>query len=121
MDLLFKRVLNLDGFLSLSSGQYDYSHQLLCKVDIEKIPSVQALLEESLFEQVLKFKVIPNPVLILQMPRSGNKFKMFKGILTNLSIDITDLLQNCKAALIQAYFFKQSFNLQESFNCAFYI
>jgi len=30
------------------------------------------------------------------MPRSGNNFKMFKGLLPNLTIDITDLIQDSK-------------------------
>jgi len=83
--------------VALSSGQSDFFYQvILASGDKEKIPTVQQVLEECLFQERLKFKAIPSPGLILQMPRSGNKFKVFKGILPNLSIDITDLLEDSK-------------------------
>lgn len=92
--MLFRHVLHLEEFLSLSSNKSDFFHQVLCNPDSEKIPTVQQLFEQSLREQNLKLKCAPSPVLILQMPRSGNKYKMFKGILPNLTIDITDLIED---------------------------
>jgi ubiquitin thioesterase CYLD len=99
LHILFNKVLHLPEFLSLSLGQDDYFHQVLVTatpsdVDKKRIPSVQALLEQSFMGQKLKFKTIPSPALILQMPRSGNKYRTYDGILPNLTIDITDLLQD---------------------------
>jgi ubiquitin thioesterase CYLD len=101
LQLLFDKVLNLDEFMSLSSGQSDFFHQVLVQQtedDRNKIPSIQQLFEQSLMLQELKLKRVPQPALILQMPRSGNKYKMYEGILPNLTIDITDLLEDSKRA-----------------------
>lgn len=38
--------------------------------------------------------------LIIQMPRCGKKFKMFSHILPTTELDITDLLYNCKALIL---------------------
>ncbi|XP_021952606.1 ubiquitin carboxyl-terminal hydrolase CYLD isoform X2 [Folsomia candida] len=97
LQLLFDKVLNLSEFMSLSSGQSDFFHQVLVQQtdqDRHKIPSIQQLFEQSLMLQELKLKGVPQPALILQMPRSGNKYKMYDGILPNLTIDITDLLED---------------------------
>jgi len=97
LQLLFSKVLNLDEFMSLSSGHSDFFHQVLVaqtEEDKNKIPTIQQLFEQSLIMQELKLKTIPRPALILQMPRSGNKYKMYDGILPNLSIDITDLMED---------------------------
>lgn len=99
LQLLFDKVLNLSEFMSLSSGQSDFFHQVLVQQtdqDRHKIPSIQQLFEQSLMLQELKLKGVPQPALILQMPRSGNKYKMYDGILPNLTIDITDLLEDSK-------------------------
>jgi len=101
LQLLFDKVLNLDEFMSLSSGQSDFFHQVLVGPsddDRNKVPSIQQLFERSLILQELKLKRVPQPALILQMPRSGNKYKMYDGILPNLTIDITDLLEDSMSA-----------------------
>ncbi|ODN04569.1 Ubiquitin carboxyl-terminal hydrolase CYLD [Orchesella cincta] len=97
LQLLFSKVLNLEEFMSLSSGHSDFFHQVLVaqtEEDKNKIPTIQQLFEQSLIMQELKLKTVPRPALILQMPRSGNKYKMYDGILPNLSIDITDLMED---------------------------
>jgi len=99
LQLLFKKVFNLNEFMPLSSGQADFFHQVLIQQnenDKGKLPTVQQLFEQSLMMQELKLKGVPTPALILQMPRSGNKYKMYDGILPNLTIDITDLLEDGK-------------------------
>jgi hypothetical protein len=97
LQLLFSKVLHLEEFMSLSSGQSDFFHQVLVQQtddDKSKIPTIQQLFEQSLIMQDLKLKSTPVPALILQMPRSGNKYKMYEGIVPNLTIDITDLMEN---------------------------
>ncbi|CAG7717370.1 unnamed protein product [Allacma fusca] len=97
LQILFKDVLQLDEFIKLSSKESDYFHQVLVQHnenDRGEVPSIQYLFEQSLINQELKLTEIPSPALLLQMPRSGNKYKMYSGIFPNLTIDITDLMEN---------------------------
>ncbi|KAA0723977.1 Ubiquitin carboxyl-terminal hydrolase CYLD [Triplophysa tibetana] len=56
-----------------------------------RVSSVQMLLESSFMHSGLKLTEAPS-CLPLLMPRFGKEFKMFDMILTSLSLDITDLL-----------------------------
>jgi ubiquitin thioesterase CYLD len=96
LHILFRDILRLDEFVSWSSGNSDYFHQVWCdeNQNEDHIPSVQQLFEQSLQLQKMKLRGIPRPALILQMPRSGNKYKTYKGILPNLTIDVTDLMDD---------------------------
>lgn len=58
---------------------------------LQRVSSVQALLESSFIHAGLKFTEAPS-CLPLLMPRFGKEFKMFDAILPSLTLDITDLL-----------------------------
>lgn len=87
------------------------------------MPTVQQLLETSCLSGHLKFEEVSearlfscdafarslsrlNPIallcpqvpscLMVQMPRFGNKYKMFSHIIPSTELDITDLLYNCE-------------------------
>lgn len=86
------------------------------------MPTVQQLLETSCLSGGLKFEEVPerssfafasflsrlnmNSIVLLcsqvpsclmvQMPRFGNKYKMFSHIIPSTELDITDLLYNCE-------------------------
>ncbi|XP_035711101.1 ubiquitin carboxyl-terminal hydrolase CYLD isoform X2 [Folsomia candida] len=93
MYVLFSEVLNLEEFLSLSSGQSDYFHQILvAREGRGRTPTIQQIFEESLIVQELKLKGVPKPVLILQMSRT-NSWKSFEYIIPSLRMDITHLLE----------------------------
>ena len=99
LQILFKEVLQVPEFIKLSSNESDFFHQVLVQTnenDRNSVPSIQLLFEQSLIMQELRLTEIPSPALILQMPRSGNKYKMYDGIFPNLTIDITDLMENSK-------------------------
>ncbi|KAM7339758.1 hypothetical protein ACRRTK_000373 [Alexandromys fortis] len=57
------------------------------------VPTVQQLLEWSFINSNLKFAEAPS-CLIIQMPRFGKDFKMFKKIFPSLELNITDLLED---------------------------
>uniref|UniRef100_A0AAR2JBJ3 ubiquitinyl hydrolase 1 n=1 Tax=Pygocentrus nattereri TaxID=42514 RepID=A0AAR2JBJ3_PYGNA len=63
----------------------DYNNSLV-------LPTVQQLLEHSFYNSGLRLAEVPS-CLILTMPRSGKKFKMFSKIIPSLELDITDLDQ----------------------------
>uniref|UniRef100_A0AAR2L2H5 ubiquitinyl hydrolase 1 n=1 Tax=Pygocentrus nattereri TaxID=42514 RepID=A0AAR2L2H5_PYGNA len=64
----------------------DYNNSLV-------LPTVQQLLEHSFYNSGLRLAEVPS-CLILTMPRSGKKFKMFSKIIPSLELDITALLSN---------------------------
>ncbi|XP_039256844.2 ubiquitin carboxyl-terminal hydrolase CYLD-like [Styela clava] len=57
------------------------------------IPSTQQLLEKSLISADLKFRNVP-VCLIIQMPRFGKEYKMFKKLRPSLQLDITNLVED---------------------------
>ncbi|XP_067257042.1 ubiquitin carboxyl-terminal hydrolase CYLD [Chanodichthys erythropterus] len=58
---------------------------------LQRVASVQALLESSFMHSGLKLTEAPS-CLPLLMPRFGKEFKMFDAILPSLTLDVTDLL-----------------------------
>lgn len=50
------------------------------------------------FKPDVAFLICPQmpSCLMVQMPRFGNKYKMFSHIIPSTELDITDLLYNCK-------------------------
>ncbi|KAF3689501.1 Ubiquitin carboxyl-terminal hydrolase CYLD [Channa argus] len=97
--VLFQKVLCIEPLLKIRSrcetSHGTYTFQIfLDKELVGPIPTVQQLLETSCLSNDLKFEEIPS-CLMLQMPRFGNKYKMFPYIIPSTELDITDLLYNC--------------------------
>ncbi|XP_061688425.1 ubiquitin carboxyl-terminal hydrolase CYLD [Syngnathoides biaculeatus] len=96
--LLFQTVLGIEPLLKLRSRnescQGTYTFQIfLEKEQITQIPTVQQLLDTSCLSCDIKFEEMPS-CLIVQMPRFGNKYKMFSHIIPSMELDMTDLLYN---------------------------
>ncbi|XP_034023158.1 ubiquitin carboxyl-terminal hydrolase CYLD [Thalassophryne amazonica] len=96
--LLFQKVLCMEPLLKLRSRRERahgaYTFQIfLEKEQVGQMPTVQQLMDTSCLSCDLKFEEIPS-CLIVQMPRFGNKYKMFPHIIPSLELDITDLLYN---------------------------
>ncbi|XP_061584032.1 ubiquitin carboxyl-terminal hydrolase CYLD [Cololabis saira] len=96
--VLFQKVLCIEPLLKLRSegetSQGTYTLQIfLEKEQIGQMPTVQQLLDASCLTGNLKFEAVPS-CLIVQMPRFGNKYKMFSHIIPSTELDITDLLYN---------------------------
>ncbi|KAK2862522.1 hypothetical protein Q5P01_002055 [Channa striata] len=97
--VLFQKVLCVEPLLKIRSrcetSQGAYTFQIfLDKEQMGPIPTVQQLLETSCLSNDLKFEEMPS-CLMIQMPRFGNKYKMFPHIIPSTELDITDLLYNC--------------------------
>lgn len=96
--VLFEKVLCMEPLLKLRSGpetcQGAYTFQIfLEKEQMGQMPTVQQLLDTSCLSGDLKFEEMPS-CLIVQMPRFGNKYKMFSHIIPSTELDVTDLLYN---------------------------
>ncbi|XP_028261949.1 ubiquitin carboxyl-terminal hydrolase CYLD [Parambassis ranga] len=96
--VLFQKVLCMEPLLKLrlkgETAQGTYTFQIfLEKEQVGKVPTVQQLLETSCLSGDLKFETVPS-CLIVQMPRFGNKYKMFSHIIPSMKLDITNLLHN---------------------------
>ncbi|XP_041673074.1 ubiquitin carboxyl-terminal hydrolase CYLD [Cheilinus undulatus] len=96
--VLFQKVLCMEPLLKLKSGcetsQGAYTFQIfLEKEQMGQLPTVQQLLDASCMSGDLKFEEMPS-CLMVQMPRFGNKYKMFSHIIPSTELDITDLLYN---------------------------
>ncbi|KAF7208836.1 ubiquitin carboxyl-terminal hydrolase CYLD [Nothobranchius furzeri] len=98
ISVLFQKVLRIEPLLRLRSEEGTshgaYTLQIfLEKEQIKQMPTVQHLLDTSCQSGHLQFEAVPS-CLIIQMPRCGNKYKMFSHILPSTELDITDLLHN---------------------------
>ncbi|XP_076605155.1 ubiquitin carboxyl-terminal hydrolase CYLD [Chaetodon auriga] len=96
--VLFQKVLCMEPLLKLKSrdetSQGAYTFQVfLEKEQVGPMPTVQQLLDTSCLSGDLKFEEMPS-CLMVQMPRFGNKYKMFSHIIPSTELDITDLLYN---------------------------
>ncbi|XP_026203242.1 ubiquitin carboxyl-terminal hydrolase CYLD [Anabas testudineus] len=96
--VLFQKVLCIEPLLKLRSRQETcqgaYTFQIfLEKEQVGQMPTVQQLLDTSCLSGDLKFEEVPS-CLMVQMPRFGNKYKMFSHIIPSTELDITDLLCN---------------------------
>ncbi|XP_034726257.1 ubiquitin carboxyl-terminal hydrolase CYLD [Etheostoma cragini] len=96
--VLFQKVLCMEPLLKLRSRQ-DICHGaytlqiFLEKEQMGQMPTVQQLLDTSCLSGDLKFEEMPS-CLLVQMPRFGNKYKMFSHIIPSTELDVTDLLYN---------------------------
>ncbi|XP_070707407.1 ubiquitin carboxyl-terminal hydrolase CYLD [Pempheris klunzingeri] len=96
--VLFQKVLCMEPLLRLRSrretSQGAYTFQIfLEKEQMGQMPTVQQLLDTSCLSGDLKFEEMPS-CLMVQMPRFGNKYKMFSHIIPSTELDLTDLLYN---------------------------
>lgn len=93
LNALLSQVMNADPLLHLSSGEHTFFYQLFIEKD-EKLlyPTTQILLELSSLQGDVKLKEVP-ACLILQMPRFGKEYKMYRRIIPSLELDITDILE----------------------------
>lgn len=96
--VLFQKVLCMEPLLKLRSRQETCQGAYTFQIFLEKeqmgpLPTVQQLLDTSCLSGDLKFEEMPS-CLMVQMPRFGNKYKMFSHIIPSTELDITDLLYN---------------------------
>ncbi|KAM3621892.1 uncharacterized protein V6R79_017550 [Siganus canaliculatus] len=96
--VLFQKALCMEPLLKLRSSeemsQDAYTFQIfLEKEQMGPVPTVQQLMDTSCLSGDLKFEEVPS-CLMVQMPRFGNKYKMFSHIIPSTELDITDLLYN---------------------------
>ncbi|XP_061146683.1 ubiquitin carboxyl-terminal hydrolase CYLD [Syngnathus typhle] len=96
--ILFQKVLGIEPLLKLRSRSESYQGAYTFQIFLEKeqmaqIPTVQQLMDTSCLSSDVKFEEMPS-CLIVQMPRFGNKFKMFSHIIPSMELDIADLLYN---------------------------
>ncbi|XP_050395598.1 ubiquitin carboxyl-terminal hydrolase CYLD isoform X2 [Patella vulgata] len=87
-------VMKADPLLHLSSGEHTYFYQLFMEKDDHLLlPTTQRLVEISCLQGNVKFKEVPS-CLIIQMPRFGKDYKMYRRIIPSLELDISDILEN---------------------------
>lgn len=96
ISVLFQKVLCIEPLLKLRSREETYQDTYTFQIFLEKehmcsLPTVQQLLDTSCLSSDLKFEEMPS-CLMVQMPRFGNKYKMFSHIIPSVELDITDLL-----------------------------
>ncbi|XP_061779860.2 ubiquitin carboxyl-terminal hydrolase CYLD [Nerophis lumbriciformis] len=96
--VLFQKVLGIEPLLKLRSRGESYQGAYTFQIILEKeqmahTPTVQQLMDTSCLSCDVKFEEMPS-CLIVQMPRFGNKYKMFSHIIPSMELDITDLLYN---------------------------
>lgn len=83
-----------------------------------KFPTVQQLLEQSFKESDIKLTNAPS-CFIIQMPRFGKSFKLYKEILPSHVLDITNLVENCENVPQMELFAVLSFDKKRSHYVAF--
>ncbi|XP_029358188.1 ubiquitin carboxyl-terminal hydrolase CYLD isoform X2 [Echeneis naucrates] len=96
--VLFQKGLCIEPLLKLRSRQETsqgaYTFQIfLEKEQMGQVPTVQQLMDTSCLSGDIKFEETPS-CLMVQMPRFGNKYKMFSHIIPSTELDITDLVHN---------------------------
>lgn len=101
LNSLLQQVLKADPFLHLKprdvqekKGEGAFLYQIITdKDETVKIAQVQTMLEQSFISADLILSEVPS-CLILQMPRFGNRYKMYDMILPNLELDVTHIVEN---------------------------
>eukprot|EP00095_Tigriopus_kingsejongensis_P010911 snap_masked-scaffold348_size200312-processed-gene-1.13 protein:Tk10911 transcript:snap_masked-scaffold348_size200312-processed-gene-1.13-mRNA-1 annotation:"isoform b" len=94
LNSLLSQTLRAKPFLQLSSGQESHLYQLFVERQERLVlPTVQELLEQSIITSQVKLKRVPS-VLILQMPRFGNQFKVYNRVMPSQLLDVTDIIEN---------------------------
>ncbi|XP_032892241.1 ubiquitin carboxyl-terminal hydrolase CYLD [Amblyraja radiata] len=98
LNILFHHILKVEPLLKIRSAGQKVQDCFFYQIFMDKnedvgVPTIQQLLEWSFITSDLKFAEAPS-CLIVQMPRFGKDFKMFKKIFPTLELDITDLLED---------------------------
>lgn len=99
LNLLLNEIMKAEPFLYISSGtsqdiQKTFFYQLIMDKDEQLVlPTTQQLFELSFLQMSIKLQEVPS-CLIIQMPRFGKDYKMYKRIIPSLELDITDVLGN---------------------------
>lgn len=98
LNILFHDILRVEPLLKIRSAGQKVQDCNFYQIFMEKnekvgVPTIQQLLEWSFINSNLKFAEAPS-CLIIQMPRFGKDFKMFKKIFPSLELNITDLLED---------------------------
>ncbi|KAL5022293.1 hypothetical protein ScPMuIL_001448 [Solemya velum] len=98
LDSFLHQITKADPLLQISSGdgqtQQAYFYQLIMEKDEKLVlPTTQQLFELSFLQMDIKLKEIPS-CLIIQMPRFGKDYKMYRRIMPSLELDITDVLED---------------------------
>ncbi|XP_038168385.1 ubiquitin carboxyl-terminal hydrolase CYLD isoform X2 [Arvicola amphibius] len=98
LNILFHDILRVEPLLKIRSAGQEVQDCNFYQIFMEKnekvgVPTIQQLLEWSFINSNLKFAEAPS-CLIIQMPRFGKDFKMFKKIFPSLELNITDLLED---------------------------
>nr|XP_020840826.1 ubiquitin carboxyl-terminal hydrolase CYLD isoform X3 [Phascolarctos cinereus] len=96
LNILFHHILRVEPLLKIRSAGQKVQDCYFYQIFMEKnekvgVPTIQQLLEWSFINSNLKFAEAPS-CLIIQMPRFGKDFKLFKKIFPSLELNITDLL-----------------------------
>ncbi|WAR12402.1 CYLD-like protein [Mya arenaria] len=92
---LLDKVGKIPGMMSEEKDvQHTFFYQLIMEKDERLVlPTTQQLFELSFLQMGIKLQEVPS-CLIIQMPRFGKEYKMYKRILPSLELDITDVLEN---------------------------
>ncbi|XP_052817138.1 ubiquitin carboxyl-terminal hydrolase CYLD-like [Mya arenaria] len=100
LNLLLNEITKADPFLKIctETNNQDVQHTFFYQLIMEKderlvLPTTQQLFELSFLQMGIKLQEVPS-CLIIQMPRFGKEYKMYKRILPSLELDITDVLEN---------------------------
>uniref|UniRef100_A0A8C0JMU1 Ubiquitin carboxyl-terminal hydrolase CYLD n=1 Tax=Canis lupus dingo TaxID=286419 RepID=A0A8C0JMU1_CANLU len=98
LNILFHQILRVEPLLKIRSAGQKVQDCYFYQIFMEKnekvgVPTIQQLLEWSFINSNLKFAEAPS-CLIIQMPRFGKDFKLFKKIFPSLELNITDLLED---------------------------
>ncbi|KAL3859912.1 hypothetical protein ACJMK2_010095 [Sinanodonta woodiana] len=98
LSLLLSNITKAEPFLHISSSSNHTTHSYFYQMIMEKderlvLPTTQQLFELSFLQMGIKLVEEPS-CLIIQMPRFGKDYKMYRRIIPSLELDITDVLEN---------------------------
>ncbi|KAK3086225.1 hypothetical protein FSP39_015433 [Pinctada imbricata] len=99
LNLLLGQITCTDPLLHIRQDdckeiQQSFLYQLFIEKDERLVlPTTQQLFELSFLQSKVKLQERPS-CLILQMPRFGKDYKMYKRIVPSMELDITDVLEN---------------------------
>ncbi|ODM93116.1 Ubiquitin carboxyl-terminal hydrolase CYLD [Orchesella cincta] len=92
--LLFDDALKEREFIQYSDGVGDFMHQTsIDNTDKSTSITVQTNLETSMrLNGNLKFQSVPNPALIIGLPRSNGKFVQYSTVIPSVELDISSII-----------------------------
>lgn len=94
-------LLNIPELIKYTTGEKDYIHQIVVPMELglPHVPykTTQALLEKSFAMSEVKLANRPDRAFILKMPVSNGKLLGCNGVLPNLVLDLTPILDSPNA------------------------